>query len=177
MLDEKANHISSNNKKINNNEILTSIDQKNISKEEKNLEINSYTRTLDSSQKGKNKEIELEKDKYNYINDINLNSLKKDNSKISLNKDQLYKTFLLFQKFLSATQSLNNDKNKENNIINDSNFISAINNFNKIITIKENNNIINYSPKDISKFNIDTDNNEIPTLTQNCSHYSQNNHN
>ena len=169
MLDEKAKHISSNNKKINSNEILTSIDQKNIPKEEKNLEINSYTRTLDSSQKGKNKEIELEEDKYNYINDINLNSLKKDNSKISLNKDQLYKTFLLFQKFLSATQSLNNDKNKENNIINDSNFISAINNFNKIITIKENNNIINYSPKDISKFNIDTDNNEIPTLTQNCS--------
>jgi hypothetical protein len=67
MLDEKAKHISSNNKKINSNEILTSIDQKNIPKEEKNLEINSYTRTLDSSQKGKNKEIELEEDKYNYI--------------------------------------------------------------------------------------------------------------
>ena len=157
MFEKKINKNSSTN-----NELINQMDQKNNFVEEKKID-NSHTRTSDSSQTIKN-EIN--------INDINLNSAK-DNCNITLNKDELYKTFLLFQTFLSSTQSLNNEKNIENDIINNSNFISALNNFNQISGIEENNsNNIDNEPKEISKFNIDTDNTdntEKQFLTQNVS--------
>jgi len=140
MIDEKIkeihsikNEINKINNIINNNIIFSPINQKIKYKEDKNLETNSYNGTSECSQKTNiEKEIQINSNSIPSIPSID------NNSNILLNKEQLYETFILFQKFLSVSQNLSKESNNENynNNLNKP-LISAINNFKDIISNKE----------------------------------------
>ena len=140
MIDEKIkeihsikNEINKINNIINNNIIFSPINQKIKYKEDKNFETNSYNGTSEYSQKTNiEKEIQINSNSIPSIPSID------NNSNILLNKEQLYETFILFQKFLSVSQNLSKESNNENynNNLNKP-LISAINNFKDIISNKE----------------------------------------
>ena len=172
----------------NNNIIISQLNRNNQCLEEKKIETYSNCGTSDYSQKAKIEEKKIEKEKcldnINIIPTIDINSLN-----ILLNKEQLYGTFLLFQQFLSATQTLTIDSNKENNInytnnntipINknvNNDFISTINNIKEIIVNKENINNNVQNTKKIQFFNPEKNNNEISsnkTITSNFQKYNKN---
>ena len=126
------NEINKINNIINNNIIFSPLNQKIKYKEDKNLETNSYNGTSECSQKTNiEKEIQMNSNSIPSIPSID------NSSNILLNKEQLYETFILFQKFLSASQSLNKEDNKENYNNLNKPLISAINNFKDIISNKE----------------------------------------
>ena len=188
MLDEKIKEIQiienyniNENKSINENNInISPMTQKNKKMEEKKNEINSCTKTSDCSQKSKNNEnksaIEKNKkedEKEKCINNTIINSIPSinNNSKILLNKEQLYETFLLFQKFLLATNSINKEKMEENMVdskinINNS-FMSTISNLKDITYNKDNNNDMQNMLKEISNYERYNDNQKIIPLTDN----------
>ena len=175
---------------INKNLIISPPTQKNQIIKEKKLEIDSNFGTSDCSNKTKKNETKTEKEKEKYLDNINLiPTIDINNSNILLNKEQLYETFLLFQKFLSATQCINIDKNKDSNIINtntnsyintvsntdiNNDFISTLNNLKEVITNKENiNNNIQNVQKEIKDFNLEKENQEN-ALTSNFQQYNKN---
>ena len=118
---KKVLSITKNATKNNSNILISPTNNnKNQNSKEKKLDTFSNSRTSECSQKTKKEE----KEKKLYPKETNIND-----TNILLNKEQLYETFLLFQKFLSATQSLsidNNNKNINTSINND--FISTLNN-------------------------------------------------
>ena len=161
------------------NLLLSPVEQKNKYIEEKNMEINCYNKTSDCSQKTKINEEKFEKEKINQYNNENFNNdissvpFKDNNSNLLLNKEQLYDTFLLFQKFLMATQNSNGgkiDENLINNKLNINNyFVSKVNDLKVESNIKNNNKNI---PKEISNNQLMLPVNE--NITSNFQLYNKN---
>ena len=106
-------------------------------------------------------------------NQDNINS-NQNNTNIVMNKEQLYQTFLLFQKFLSQNMNSNNtissnkNKNKiENNYKNN----SSNDEVNEIYNFNKNENVEIYNGKDISE------NNKINQINKNSQNQFQNDEN
>ena len=91
-----------------NNKILF-ISNKTIKNPKEFNTIYSKNATNDYTQKQSNEKLNTNKDNNNEDKNVNNNT----NSKISLNKEQLYETFLLFQNYLSSNK--NNFENNNNN--------------------------------------------------------------
>ena len=92
-----------------NNKILF-ISNKTIKNPKEFNTIYSKNATNDYTQKQSNEKLNTNKDNNNEDKNVNNNT----NSKISLNKEQLYETFLLFQNYLSSNK--NNFENNNNNL-------------------------------------------------------------
>ena len=182
---KKVLSVTKNIMKNNTNIPLSPNNRKNQNLEEKKMDTNSNSRTSEYSQKSKNEEGE----KKISPKEININD-----TNISLNKEQLYETFLLFQKFLSATQNITTDntkpiKNNNNNTSSYNNdFISTLNSIKEIVSNKENinsnnisNNINNISngQKDVNQYNLDKEKqedhkNNNKNITSNFQKYNKN---
>ena len=94
-----------------NNKILF-ISNKTIKNPKESNTINSKYTTNDYTQKQNIDKLNSNKDNENENQNINDNTY----SKISLNKEQLYETFLLFQNYLSSNKNnfeINNNQNKD----------------------------------------------------------------
>ena len=137
---EKEIHFGKNkrnqrNNIIERNVVISPNNQKIKYSEEKKMEINTYCKTSDFCQKIKQNDIISSSKNNNIFNEndnyINTIPLINNNSKILINKEQLYETFLLFQQFLMATNGLDKDK-----FINNP-FISKITDFKEILKIKK----------------------------------------
>ena len=97
-----------------NNKILF-ISNKTIKNQKESNTINSQYATNDYTQKQDNEKLNSNKNNENENQNINDNT----NSKIFLNKEQLYETFLLFQNYLSSYKNNfenNNNQNKDEEI-------------------------------------------------------------
>ena len=178
-ISKKVLSITKNATKNNSNILISPTNNnKNQNSKEKKLETFSNSRTSECSQKTKKEEKE-EKEKKLCPKEANIND-----TNILLNKEQLYETFLLFQKFLSATQSLsidNNNKNINTSIKND--FISTLNNIKEIISNKENmnttndtnnSNILSNMQKEVNKFMLDKEKQEDSISTNNNKNITSN---
>ena len=97
---------------------------------------------------------------YNFSESVHSNP---DNPNIIMNKDQLYQTFLLFQKFLS--QNINNNNIKTNTPQRENDIPTKYKSYNKN-TIKDNNNVID-EINEMNEFDYNEDDNENENENEN----------